>query len=161
MRALTTVLSRGQRGKRGLFLLEATIGMALLGLLFMALYTGLYTTTYAVKLSRENLRATQVMAERLDTIRLYGWKKVVEDPTYIPKQFSAPVYSDDPTTALNDATTRVYSGEIIIEPAPMTETYAADLRTITVKLTWQTGNMTRTRSMSTLVSKFGVYKYVY
>ena len=158
---MVTHLSRDRRREKALFLLEATIGMALLGLLFMALYSGLCTTTFFVQLSRENLRATQLMADKLDTLRLYGWKKIVEDPAYIPPKFYPPLYSDDPSKAGNDATTRVYTGEIIVEPTAFAESYAADLRVVTVKLSWVTGKMARSRTMSTLVSKYGVYKYVY
>lgn len=161
MKTLAVVSFRSRQRQRALFLLEATMGMALLGLLFMALYSGLATTTFFVKVSRENLRATQLMAEKLDTIRLYGWKKVVEDPAYVTQPFYPPLYSDDPSTPGNNATTRVYTGQVLVEPAPFTETYADDLRVVTVKLAWVTGKMARTRSMSTLVSKYGVYKYVY
>jgi type II secretory pathway pseudopilin PulG len=162
----TTAIARNskrQRRQTAFFLVEATIGMVLLGLIFMALYTGLVTTTFSVQLSRENLRATQVMAEKLDTLRLYGWKKIIEDdPFYIQRGvIDPPVYSDDPSKAGNDATARLYNVEVFIEPAPLTETYAADMRLVTVKLTWQTGKMNRSRSMSTLISKFGLYKYVY
>jgi hypothetical protein len=146
---------------KAFFLLEATIGMSLLGLIFMAMYTGLVSTTFSVHLSRENLRATQIMAEKLDTIRLYGWKKIVEDPYYLSGQFNVPVYSDDPSMPGNDSTSRMFTGEILVEPAPITEPYAVDLRMITVELTWATGKMQRKRTMSTLVSKQGLYRYVY
>src|SRR5512145_2946671 len=120
MKTAAIVTSTARRRSRAFFLLEATIGMALLGLIFMALYTGLCTTTFAVQLSRENLRATQIMAEKLDTIRLYGWKKIiVDDPYYIQRGVQdLPVYSDDPTKAGNDATTRMYDIEVFIEDAP-------------------------------------------
>ena len=147
--------------KKAFFLVEAVIGMALLGLIFMAMYTGLVSTTFWVQLSRENLRATHVMAERLDTIRLYGWKKIVEDPLYMQGPFKVPVYPDDPSKPGNDATLRVFDGEIRVDLAPITEVYAADLRMITIRLTWLTGKTIRTRTMSTLVSKYGLYKYVY
>jgi hypothetical protein len=155
--------SRRQRRNAAFFLVEATIGMMLLGLIFMALYTGLVTTTFSVQLSRENLRATQIMAEKLDTLRLYGWKKIIEeDPFYMQRGVvDAPVYSDDPSKAGNDATARAFDTEILIEPAPFTEAYAVDMRMVTVKLTWDTGKMKRTRSMSTLISKHGLFKYVY
>jgi hypothetical protein len=162
MRTAATIKCRGQKRQKAFFLLEATIGMALLGLIFMALYTGLVTTTFSVQLSRENLRATQIMAEKLDTIRLYGWKKIAEDPFYIPNAVvDVPVYADDPSKAGNDATTRMYDVSVTIDPAPIEEPYAVDMRMITVHLTWSTGKMRRTRSMSTLVSKFGLHKYVY
>src|SRR5688572_25114185 len=116
MRTMAAVKSTAKRRHQAFFLLEATIGMALLGLVFMALYTGLVSTTYSVHLSRENLRATQLMAEKLDTIRLYGWNKIADDPYYIqPKD--EPLYSDDPSKPGNDATTRLYNVEILTEPA--------------------------------------------
>lgn len=159
---MAAVISTAKRRHQAFFLLEATIGMALLGLVFMALYTGLVSTTYSVHLSRENLRATQLMAEKLDTIRLYGWNKIALDQFYIPNAvIDVPVYSDDPSQAGNNATPRLFNVEVFIEPAPITEPYAVDLRMVTVKLTWQTGKMNRTRSMSTLVSRYGLFRYVY
>jgi len=157
--AATTTCTRRNR-KTAFFLLEAVIGMALLGLVFMAMYTGLVTTTFSVQLSRENLRATQLMAEKLDTIRLYGWKKIVDDPFYL-RWTDVPVYPDDPSKAGNDATPRVFRGEILVEPAPITEAYAADMAMITVRVMWTTGKLNRTRTMSTLVSKNGLFRYVY
>lgn len=153
-------ISRRRSGKEAFFLLEAVIGMALLGLVFMAMYTGLVTTTFSVQLSRENLRATQIMAEKLDTIRLYGWKKIAEDPYYL-RWTAVPVYTDDPSKPGNDATARVFDGEILVENAPITEPYAVDMRMVTVKIWWQTGKLKRTRTMSTLVSKNGLFRYVY
>ena len=159
MKTAASIIRRRIR-KKAFFLLEATIGMALLGLVFMAMYSGLVTTTFSVQLSRENLRATQLMAEKLDTIRLYGWKKIVEDPFYV-RWNDVPVYPDDPSKAGNDATPRVFRGEIVVEAAPITEAYAVDMRMITVRVMWATGKLNRTRSMSTMVSKYGLYKYVY
>src|SRR4026208_1801298 len=160
MKTAATTLPRRRNGKKAFFLLEAVIGMALLGLVFMAMYTGLVTTTFSVQLSRENLRATQLMTEKLDTIRLYGWKKIVEDPYYV-HWTDVPVYPDDPSKLGNDATPRVFKGEILVENAPITEVYASDLRMITVRVMWATGKLNRTRTMSTLVSKYGLYRYVY
>ena len=161
MKTAATIISKRRMWKKAFFLLEATIGMALLGLIFMAMYTGLVTTTFSVQLSRENLRATQIMTEKLDTIRLYGYKKIVEDPFYMQGPFNVPVYTDDPSKPGNDATARMFDGAILVEPAPITEPYAADMRMVTIKLMWVTGKMKRTRTMSTLVSKQGLFKYVY
>jgi hypothetical protein len=40
-------------------------------------------------------------------------------------------------------------------------TYSANMRLITVTLNWTNGNVRRTRSMSTYVSKNGVQNYVF
>ena len=163
MKTTATLKHKGQRGKKAFFLVEAVIGMALLGLVFMAMYTGLCTTAYSLQLSRENLRATQLMTEKLETIRLYGWKKI-DDPLFIlPRTFNytVPVYPDDPSLPGNNATTRTFGVDVTIDNAPVTEIYGKDLRLVTVKLTWKTGKLNRTRAMSTLVSKYGLYRYVY
>ncbi len=45
--------------------------------------------------------------------------------------------------------------------APITESYSNGLRMIQIQLTWQSGNLTHTRQMTTFVSQYGLQKYVY
>ncbi len=143
-------------------LVEATVGLALLAVVCLALYSGLSSTTFSVRLSRENLRATQIMAEKLDTIRLYGWNQLI-NPSYIPRTFTAPFYPHDqlPPDLQKAHGNVIYQGEIHIDPAPVEEVYGADLRLVTVTLKWQTGDVERNRTMSTLVSRYGLHKYIY
>jgi hypothetical protein len=139
---------------------EAVVGMALLGLVCMALFSGLFNSTFSVHLARENLRATQLMAEKLDTIRLYGWKQLTNE-TYIKESFNPPLHPPDPSSPRTNSPVAVYEGAIYIEPAPISEVYGKDLRLVTVELKWKTGELERNRSMSTLVSRYGTYKYIY
>ena len=53
----------------------------------------------------------------------------------------------------------VYNGTITITIAPFSESYASTLRQVTVTLNWISGKITRTRSMSTLVSQNGILTY--
>ena len=163
MRTAATIQRKGQRRKEAFLLVEAVIGMALLGLVFMAMYTGLCTTAFSLQLSRENLRATQLMTEKLETIRLYGWKKIGDPLFILPRTFNyqVPVYPDDPSLPGNNATVRTFNVDFTIDAAPVTEIYGKDMRMVTIKLSWQTGKLKRARSMSTLVSKYGLNKYVY
>ena len=139
--------------------MEAVVGLALLGLVCMALFSGLCNSTFSVQLTRENLRATQIMTEKLDTIRLYSWKQLTNE-TYIREGFTAPLHAPDPFSPRR-TNAPVYQGSIYIESAPFTENYARDMRLVTVELKWKTGKLERTRSMSTLVSRYGTYKYIY
>lgn len=145
---------------RGFSLVEAVVGMALLGLVCMALFSGVCNSTFSVQLTRENLRATQVMAEKLDTIRLYSWKQLTNE-TYIRQDFSAALHAPDPLSPPTNAPSAFYEGSIYIEPAPIFEVYNKDLRLVTVELKWKTGELPRQRRMSTLVSRYGTYKYIY
>jgi type II secretory pathway pseudopilin PulG len=164
MRIVSLIAVTTQACRRGFFLVEAVVGMALLGLVCMALFSGLCNSTFSVQLTRENLRATQIMAEKLDTIRLYSWKQLTNDTfvAQIEKDFNRPLHPPDPLSPPHtNSPSAVYEGAIYIEPAPINEVYGKDLRLVTVELKWKTGELQRTRKMSTLVSRYGTHKYIY
>jgi type II secretory pathway pseudopilin PulG len=159
MRIALAIAATTQRRSQGFSLVEAVVGVALMGLVCMALFSGLCNSTFSVQLARENLRATQIMAEKLDTIRLYSWKQIT-NATYIREDFKAPLHAPDPLSPRTNSAA-VYDGAIYIETAPIAEGYGKDMRLVTVELKWKTGRLQRSRSMSTLVSRYGIYKYVY
>ena len=158
MRTASILAATTQGRNRGFSLVEAVVGLALLALVCMALFSGLCNSTFSVQLARENLRATQLMAEMLDTIRLYSWKQITND-TYIVDTFDRPLFPPDPVTGKTNSA--VYKGTIYVDPAPIKEFYAKDMRLVTVELKWKTGNLERSRSASTLVSRYGIHTYVY
>jgi type II secretory pathway pseudopilin PulG len=162
MRTASVIAVTSPARTRGFSLVEAVVGLALLGLVAMALFSGLCNSTFSVQLTRENLRATQIMTERLDTIRLYSWKQLTNDTfvAQIERPFTAPLHVRDPFSPPR-TNAPVYEGAIFIESAPFNETYAKDMRLVTVELKWKTGKLQRARSMSTLVSRYGTYKYIY
>src|SRR5688572_25605266 len=160
MRTASVIAVTTLRRSQAFSLVEAVVGMALLGLVCMALFSGLCNSTFSVQLARENLRATQIMAEKLDTIRLYSWKQLTNE-TYIRENFSAPLHAPDPLSPQTNSSSAVYNGSIFIETAPISEVYGKDMRLVTVELKWKTGRLQRSRSMSTLVSRYGIQKYVF
>jgi type II secretory pathway pseudopilin PulG len=160
MRTASVIAVTTPGRNRGFFLLEAVIGMALLGLVCMALFAGLANSTFSVRLARENLRATQIMTERLDTIRLYSWKQLTND-AYIYDTFSAPLFPPDPSSPASTNAAAAFQGSIYIDPAPISEVYGKDVRLVTVELKWKMGDLERNRTMSTLVSRYGTYRYIY
>ena len=162
MRTASVIAVTSPARTRGFSLVEAVVGLALLGLVCMALFSGLCNSTFSVQLTRENLRATQVMTERLDTIRLYSWKQLTNDNfvAQIERPFTVPLHAPDPLSPPR-TNSAVFNGAIYIESAPITEVYGKDMRLVTVELKWKTGRLERNRSMSTLVSRYGTYKYIY
>src|SRR2546430_13350483 len=79
---------RRLRANAGFTLLEGVVGIGLMGILIVCLYTGMTTGFSTVRLARENLRATQVIQEKFETIWLYTWDQV-NDPNFIPPTFTA------------------------------------------------------------------------
>ena len=115
---------------------------------------------YIMRMARENQRATQVMLEKLEAIRLYNWTQVT-NPGFIPTTFTAPY---DPTGGPNAQGTTYYGTMSITAPAftGSSPNYAASIRQFNVTLSWtNNGGLTHTRSLSTYVAQNGIQNYVY
>src|SRR6266542_6587845 len=70
---------------------EVLVSVALMAIVFVSLYAGMSSGFAVTKLSRENLRATQIMLERLEGIRLYNWNQLCYS-NMIPPTFSSYFY---------------------------------------------------------------------
>jgi len=136
--------------------MEVSIGMGVVGTIILALVSGFATGFFTMHLARENQRATQIMLEKMETIRLYSWDQVT-DPTFIPPAFTSPY---DPTAPAGEQGVS-YFGTMVITNAPVSPGYADDMRMVIVTLNWRTGNLNRTRSFSSLISRDGLQNYVY
>ena len=155
------MMQRIQSGKRqrracaGFSLTEALVGMGVVGILFVTLYSGLTSGLSNVRMARENVRATQIMAEKLDAIRLYSWDKIVKlDGT--PMEFKT-----DYNTASNSSAGFTYAGTVTVGAAPVNNAYKDNMRQVTVSLSWASGKLQRQRSMTTLIAKDGMQNYIY
>jgi prepilin-type N-terminal cleavage/methylation domain-containing protein len=141
----------------GFGLTESLIGVVVIGVVFTALYAGMTTGFQAVRSARENLRATQIMLEKFEALRLYNWDQITSTNSYIPLQFTNH-YVLNPTTAGT-----VYYGDVRIEPLPVdaNEPYREDMRAVTITLTWNVGNTPRTRTFTSYVARYGLQYYIY
>jgi len=146
-------------------LVEVVVAVALTGILFTAAFAGLNQGFNLVRLNREKSRAGQILLEKTELIRLYNWDQInngwgtntlVSTNASVPASFTAPYYS----TTNNVGFT--YTGTVMVANAPITETYAGDLRRITISLTWTSANnVSVTQSMTTMVSQYGLQRYIY
>jgi hypothetical protein len=132
-------------------LIATAIGAFVFSGFFLCLTQGVALT----RVSRENLRAGQILEQQMETIRLYTWSEINSNG-FVPSSFVAPI---DPVST-NTNTTSVFTGKILITNAPMTESYSNDHLMVTVSVNWTNG-VSRTRQMSTLVSKYGLHNYFY
>lgn len=140
-------------------LVEVMVGVGVMGIMSVSLYAGFAFAFAEIQLAQENVRATQILEERMEVVRLLNWDQVVNLPGYIPTTFTAPFYAGNPTNAPSTAFN--YTGKVLVSSAPVTETYANDLRMIQIQVSWPSGKVIRQRQMTTFVSQYGVQKYVY
>ena len=135
------------------------VGVGVMGIMMVSLYAGFAFGFNQIRLARENVRATQVLEERMEVVRLLNWDQVINLPGYIPTTFQAPFYADNPTNP--PANNFCYTGTVQVASAPIMESYSNNLQMIKIQLTWPSGRLVRTRQMTTLVAQFGIQRYVY
>ena len=124
-----------------------------------SLYGAFATGFSLIKVTRENLRATQIMLERMETIRLYRWDQVT-DPSYIPQAFTNYYYPDGVAQGAGGV---MYTGSVRIAsvPAAVRSTYTNNMRQVSVSIGWVSATQLRRRDMTTFVSQYGLQNYVY
>lgn len=150
-------ICRRRKSERGSTLVELVMATVLLTIMASALMASFSYGFFIMQLVRENQRATQVLLEKAETLRLYRWDQVLT-PGFVPTNF-ADVY-DPQATANSQGIT--YNGTVAITNVPFAASYSTNLKQIVITVQWTTTrNHTRTRVLSTLVAKNGLQNYVY
>ena len=140
---------------RAFSIVEATVGMGVLGTITISLFSGFGTGLLTMQMARENLRATQIMLEKTETLRLYSWDQIRALPSPITFEEKYDPNAPDGSQGLT------YRVTMFIEPAPLTTTYASEMKQVRIVLTWRTVNIDRTREFTTYVTRNGLQAYIF
>lgn len=141
---------------RAYSIVEVLVAVAVLGIMFVSLYSGFSAGFAVIKLARENLRATQILQEKMETIRLYTWDQV-NTAGFIPTNFVENYYA----TSSNDASGLRYTGVVSIASAPINESYKDEIRLVKITISWASAGIPRNREMTTFVTRSGLQNYIY
>jgi hypothetical protein len=135
-----------------------------LGILTVSLFGAFSTGLAMVQMARENLRATQILTEKMEAVRLLTWSQgtntAIATPTFVEWY--------DPAGVSTDSAGTLYQGLVSISPAPdsIPIDYRDSLRVVTVTLYWTNylhGSRTpivRNRQMQTYVARYGLQNYL-
>jgi hypothetical protein len=96
------------------------------------------------------------MLEKTETIRLYNWDQL-NTASFVPATFTQ---AYDPQSATNNQGI-IYSGTVTISNVPFTNSYSADMKQVTVRVTWKTGELNRSREFTTFVARDGLQDYIF
>src|SRR5262245_40185774 len=135
---------------------EVMMGILIMSIMFVTLYLGFTQGFGVVQSSRENLRATQILQQYSELIRLYTWDQLTNGTT-IPHPYTK-TWTFYPLGGTSGQGV-TYTGSMSIDSSDMAEDYASDTRKVTFTLTWNSGNIPHQRQMTTLVSRYGLHKY--
>ena len=134
---------------------EVAISMAVIGTVVGAMLTGITSGFFTMQMARENLRATQIMLEKVETIRLYTWQQVTNVgfiPTYFTNRY-------DPNSTNSQGLK--YFGSMVITNAPVGTSYSDNMKQLNITINWTTGQLPRTRTFTTYIAKNGLQTYIY
>lgn len=154
-----------QRASFAFTLMEVLIASALLGIMSVALFSAFSYGLSVVQSGRENLRATQILLQKMETIRLFRWTQTTN--TALATTNFTELY--DPTGTNTHTSGAIYQGTFSIVPAPtnLPGAYRNDMQLATVTVYWTNylGSsrkiMVRTKQMQTYIARYGLQNYVY
>lgn len=145
------------RPKKAFTLVEVVIAVAVIAVAFSGFYLNLGQGFATMDESRENLRATQILSQQMEIIRLYTWTQI-NTSGFVPTNFTA-AFNPVGSHVTNGP---VFNGTITITNTSMTENYASNHVLVTVALNWTSANnISHHRQMSTIVSQYGLHNYFY
>jgi len=141
-------------------LTEVVISAAILTISAAGLFGGVRFAYFAMKMARENQRATQIVLERTEAIRCFSWDmiKAGNVPTNFTEYYD-PTVTNNPGSGYSTGTK--YSGTVQLASFPWSTSYATNMKQLTVTVTWTNGTLVRSRTNVTYISYNGVQNYVY
>ncbi len=137
-------------------LVDVVMAVAMLGIMGGGVFGSFRYGFFTLQLLRENQRATQIILEKVETIRLYNWEQIQPTNNFVPTTFED-VYDPQAETGSQGTT---YTGTVTIGPCTLTScSYGESLRELTITLTWSTRGILHTRRLTTYIAKDGLQNY--
>ena len=150
-------ISIGSKKANGTTLVDVIMSVAIIAIMCTGLVGALTYGFFTMGMARENQRATQVLLETVETIRLYNWDQVNSNG-FIPSTFTG-VYDPQAPTGQQGIT---YYGRINTATANVgSSNVNSRLRLMTVTLNWTNRGIAHSRTNCTLIGQDGIQLYVY
>ena len=156
---------RGNLSEKAYSLVEVLVGAVILGFVGTSLYAAFAAGFCLIQSTRENLRATQIMVQKLEAVRLFTWSQINDTNNYLKPTFFEPY---DPQDANKSSRGALYTGYVqasLPAAGELPEAYRANMRTITVSLYWTNYNgakrIVHAREMRTRVARNGMQNYIW
>jgi prepilin-type N-terminal cleavage/methylation domain-containing protein len=158
---------RAALAEKGYTLAEVMVGAAILGFVAASLYAAFAAGFCLIQSTRENLRATQIMMQKLEAVRLFTWSQVNDTNYYLKPLFIEPYDPVSASTNANSGGTK-YTGFLsaaVPAVGEVPEAYRTNMRTVTVSVYWTNYNgakrIVQSRAMQTRVARNGMQNYIW
>jgi len=151
----------------GYSFVEVLVAAVILGFVGTSLYGAFAAGFCVIQTTRESLRATQILVQKTEAVRLFTWSQVADTTNYLKFAFAE---NYDPLGATNNTGGAKYTGYVRASvptagDLPGADAYRTNMRTITVTLYWTNYNGGKTivhqREMQTRVARNGMQNYIW
>jgi Tfp pilus assembly protein PilV len=154
-------VAKVNRVGRAFTLVEVMMATVIATITLVGLFGGISYGFSEIQLSRENLRATQIMLEQMEGIRLYTFDQLTIS-NMVPATFTCSYY---PLSTGNQNAGLTYYGTVTLSDPSTATSYNDNLRLVTVSVTWtntyRNSTISRIRQMQTLVGRYGIQNYTF
>jgi len=145
------------RASTGFTLVETLIAMTVAAIFLSAHFLAFASGFALVTVTREDLRATQIMLQRMEAVRLSGYNQLTNATTY---PASVTQYYDEKGQTNARGTAYTVAHQIASAPGNLPPSYRSNVTEVTVGVSWTSGKQTRSRSMKTYVARYGAQSYI-
>jgi len=135
------------------------VSVLVVGVIGGAFYAALASGFALVQTTRDDLRATQVLMQKVEAVRLCTWTEL--------SNFSFQE-AYDPLGATNQSGGTQFLGTVVTNLSsviPNSSSYAGNMRLVTVTVSWTnyhgTTPIAHTRQMQTQVARYGLQNYIW
>ena len=145
---------------------EVLMAAGILGFVATALYGAFGAGFCLIQSTREDLRATQIMVQKMEGIRLFTWSQVNDPTNYLKSPFTEQY---DPLSITNNCAGAKYTGYVTASVPTASDNipdaYRTNMLTLTVTLYWTNYNgakaIRHSRAMQTRVARNGMQNYIW
>lgn len=154
--------ARDVRASTAFTLVEVMVAIFVLAVAMISLYAGFTSGFMLVDSAREELRASQILTQKAEAIRLCTWSSLTNCPISFSETYDAPSSGSSAgggTLFVGTVTTNAASS------IPDTCAYKTNMCMATITLYWTNNygkqTVVHTRTLKTLVARYGIQNYIW
>jgi prepilin-type N-terminal cleavage/methylation domain-containing protein len=137
--------------RSGFTLFEVLVASLVFAVLACAITSGIVLASKSIRIIEENARATQILVDQLEIVRLYDWNQF-QDGKFLPRTFEVPGSGKKDETA--------YQGSWEVLTPNLSANYSNDVVQVRLTLSWQSQGKSRQRELSTFIFRHGLQNYI-
>ena len=160
--------SNKQRSLLAFTLLEVMVSVVVIIVTMVTVFATMGMSFSMTEASRENLRATQIMLDKMEGLRLYSWTQLTNS-TFLKPAFTNWFYETNNIGEFNAGGNGVaYTGLVAVVSVPFTNAYSSVMVEVDVTVGWTSSgagwsyaNNNHIRKMNTFVTQAGMQNYIF